>query len=58
MDEPTIQDLKKEVNQLKFSMSDLAIRLREEVKMRTSMLTAVVWIEALLIGFLLARALL
>ncbi len=58
MNEPTIQDLKKEVDQLRFALSDLASRLREEVRMRTSMLTAVVWIEALLIGFLLARELL
>ncbi len=58
MNEPTIQDLKKEVDQLRFALSDLSSRLREEVQMRTSMLTAVVWIEALLIGFLLARELL
>lgn len=58
MNEPTIQDIKKELAELRHDVEFHIDLLRAEVKVKTSTVTVVVWIEALLIGFLLARALL
>lgn len=58
MNEPTIQDLKQEMTEFKKEVAFQIDLLMTEIEAKTSTVTVVVWIEALLIGFLLARELL